>query len=273
MKWLSVEISLLRALSIIVVSLFCVTGGGTYLVKKKQNRPPIVYIDSIVQTSLQKGALKTTYLAELMGLSIDKPQTVHTFNVTEARESLLKSHIIKEATVELFPPYTVYVDYTIRQPIALLGNYENIAFDEEGALFPFHPFFPPKKLPLIYFKEFFPVSKKDLNLALTLLKSITDKLPIIRIDLSRLEAKSFGRQEIVILTEEEVIRDDNHYIFPILLRLTKKNYAKELGAYLELRERLLDEGCAALTPAMPSCHFPMKIIDLRVQNLAFITGK
>lgn len=270
------DLPFVQVLTVIVVSLFCVTGGVTYFVKKAKQKRQVNrshFIESIVQTSPQKEALKTTYLAELMGLAIDRPQSAQTFNVIKAKEALLKSHVIKEAHVHLLFPHTLYVDYTVRQPVALLDNYENIAFDEEGALFPFHPFFPPKKLPLVYFRESFPISKKELDLALLLLKLLHDTLPVVRMDLSRIGATSYGRREIVLLTEDEVIRGEHQYTFPTLLRLTTKNYATELGHYLKLREQLLEEESRSLIPELPSCRFPVRIVDLRVPNLAFIKAK
>ena len=60
------------------------------------------------------------------------------------------SPLIKKASIKKIPPGTLYIEYQMRVPLAYLGDYTNTALDEEGYLFPFSPFFTPKKLPIIY---------------------------------------------------------------------------------------------------------------------------
>jgi len=284
------KLPLVNALAWIVASTILITGTATYLLKKKGYRDrnefsnAAYHIVTIVQTGPQKEALKTTYLAELMGLSIDRPQTIYSFDTVQAQKDLLRSHVIKEAKVKILPPKSVYVDYTVRQPIALLYQYENIAIDAEGYLFPLLPFFPPKKLPEIYLKEPFknPLQGADFELAKTFLQLLEiplykNLIHVKRIDLSHIFATSYGRREIVLQLEDEVLRREGDrevlFLFPRLLRLSTKNYAAELGNYLKLREQLLIEESKKLKTLKTSqeiYRFPEKIIDLRLPSLAFI---
>lgn len=299
------RLPLVTALGWIVGSVLIVTGTSYSLFKhylKDQYikaTDPSYQVAAIVQTGPQKEILKTTYLAELMGISTDRPQSVFHFNIQNARKNLLKSPLIKDAQVKMIPPGIIYVDYTVRQPTALLGDYENIALDEEAVLFPLSPFYPPKKLPEIYLGlppfgqnyEGPPVSRiqwqrplkgKQIDLALTLLKllsELSDKglFQICRIDVSKAFAESYGMREVVVILEDETIRvkegKERHFIYPRYLRLTPKNYAGELGNFLKLREQLLQKESSEIKFRETDSDIvraPDQIVDLRVPELAYI---
>lgn len=300
----STRFSLVKALSWIVCSAILVSGsvysGANFYLRwqKKKELDPRNRLMAIVQTGPQKEVLHSSYLAELLDLSLDRPQSFHTFNSKAAAEKLLRSPVIKEAQVEVIKPGTVYVDYAVRQPVAWLYDYENAAIDEEGYFFPIHPFFSPKKLPEVYLglqedqeisREWNrPIQGKKIELALHLLQllsspSYRDYFPVKRIDVSHAYAESYGIREIVIITEEEIIQQNagrsTVFVVPYILRLSTKNHAQELGNYLKLREQLLVQA-AALCPSLyqpPQAEaeeqrikVPGKIIDLRLSQLAFI---
>ena len=107
-------------------------------------------IIAIVQTGPEKEALKTAYLAELLNLSVDKPTQLYALNLKKAEERLLASPLIASVELKRIPPGTLYIDYTVRKPIAWLADYNNTALDAGGYLFPAAPFFTPKQLPEIY---------------------------------------------------------------------------------------------------------------------------
>lgn len=240
--------------------------------KNKKLRSPAHFINSIIQTGPQKDALKTVYLAELLHLSFDRPLSIHNFDSEKAKSLLLRSPVIKEARVSLVPPQTIYIDYTVRQPIAILYDLENRGIDEEGHIFPLSPFFPPKKLPEIYFNEL-PPPGKSYDLARSIIKLLS-KAPftIKRIDVSCAFANTYGKREIVLLLEDEILRKragkDEIFTFPRLLRLNTKNYESQLGNYFNLRAELLAQESREL-PESPMV-FPPKVIDLRLSNLAFV---
>ncbi len=250
---------LVQSLTWIMGSALFLTGGTHKCLKIYQNKHKAAahsYLCRIVQTGPQREALKTTYLAELMRISADRPVTVASFDPQMAQKRLLSSPLIKEARVKLIEPDTVYVDYTVRQPFAWLHDFENIALDEEGVPFPVSPFFTPKKLPEVYLgiRNFYwsrPLKERNAQLALTILNLLNRlSLQVKRLDVSKASEQSLGRREVIIILDEQG--------FTKVLRLTPKNFAQELGNYLELRTKL---------PPVP------QIIDLRIPQLAFIEEK
>lgn len=250
---------LVHSLSWIIGSALFITGGthkGLQIYRREHSQIVPTYVCRIVQTGPQREALKTTYLAELMRISADRPITAASFDPAFAQKKLLACPLIKEAKVKMTTPDTVYVDYTVRQPIAWLFDFDNIALDEEGYPFPVSPFFSPKRLPEIYLgiRNFYwgrPLKESNAELALTILQLLGRlSLQVKRLDVSKAFLSSLGRREVVLILEEQG--------FTKALRLTPKNFAQELGNYLELRPKL---------PAIP------QIIDLRIPQLAFIQEK
>lgn len=250
---------LVQSLTWIIGSTLLITGSaykGIQIYQQRHKASEVAYVCRIVQTGPQREALKTTYLAELMRISADRPVTVASFDPLLAQKRLRSCPIIKDAKVKLLQPDTVYVDYTVRQPIAWLYDFENIALDEEGVPFPVSPFFSPKKLPEVYLgiKNFYwsrPLKDRKAELALTILNLLNRLyLQVRRLDVSKATEQSLGRREVVIILDEQG--------FTKVLRLTPKNFAQELGNYLELRAKL---------PPAP------QTIDLRIPQLAFIEDK
>lgn len=286
------KLSLRQGLSWILLSVFLVAGSATLCflyyqyVKGRYSHNKAYQIVAIVQTTADKEPLKTAYLAELLELSIDRPTNLYRFNAKEARRRLLASPVIKQATVKKIRPGTVYVDYTLRRPIALLLDYANAAVDEEGVIFPFRPFFTPKYLPEIFLglpKEISiewgnKIQNKGMEQALLLLKELTkDTSPtqIQRIDVSRSEAPSRGQRQIVIVEEERVeLETGGHpvlYLCPYILRLNPDNYMQELERYRKMKPYLIKNVTTSeLSKDQLVVRYPPTIIDLRVSSLAFL---
>lgn len=252
------KIPLVLALSWIIGSnLFTVSVGRLGLrayekYRYRQAHDPHFYLKRLIQTGPQKEALNSRYLAELMHISADRPTPLAYFNPKKATQRLKNSWVIKEASVKVLEPDTLYVDYVVRQPVALLADFENTALDEEGVPFPLKPFFTAKQLPEIYLgissvQWSVPLKGKQMETAFSLLKATT-KLPfeVKKIDVASLLAPSLGKREIVL-----VIQDTG---FTRILRLPSKTYTQALSNYLELREKL---------PSDPL------IVDLRLDNLGY----
>lgn len=298
-------IPLVQALAWIVGSAFLISGSAYaglkwYLNHHRHNRwDPRFTLRSIIQTGPQKEALKTTYLAELLDISSDRWISTQGYDVKSAQNKLLCSPLISHAEVKIVKPSSIYIDYTIRQPVAYLEDYTNIAIDKEGYPFPFTPFFSPKNLPRIYFglskfgfpaidpskplvKWGSPCQGKYMELARHILNLVTDPkvedcFSVQRIDVSNAFADSYGTREIVLITEDILTKQTQgkevHLCLPRILRLSTKFYAQELANYLTLRKQMLDEERKTLlVPEEREGFFRCKnkIIDFRLPKLAFI---
>jgi hypothetical protein len=293
------RIPFVQALLWIVLSTFLITGSGysgmkSYVKWKwKRANHPDYQISAIVQTGPQREALRTVYLSELLGISRDKPQSLYHFDCEKAEVRLLRSPVIKTATIKREPPNTLHVDYSVRQPIAWLADFSNIAIDQDAVPFPVTPFFTPKKLPEIYLdapasqapgngKWHVPLQGKEIQLALTILSLLSeptyqDVFHVRRIDVSKAYADSYGKREIVLILEDEIFKQEQGreivIVFPRYLRLSTKQYAQELGNYLKLREELLSQESRSLKllPNSPDLiKTEPKVIDLRIPHLGYI---
>jgi len=250
---------------------------------------PKFHISKIIQTGSQKEALKTSYLAELMDLSVDKKINIHLFDEIKTEQKLLLSPLIQSARVKKIKPNTIYVDYEIRRPIAHLLDYENTLIDIEGYIFPNRPFFSSPKLPKIYLgsKPFGeegswhrPLATEQALLALELLQILeTEEFPfrVKQIDVSNAYLRSYGRREVVLIIEEEIFlpskNGDIYCKFPKILRLSPKNYSQQIGNFLVLREKMLDDyrqQIREMDTHTKKMEFAAQVIDFRIDELAFI---
>lgn len=248
-----------------------------HLLKLRKVNPDFA-IRVIVQTGPECEALPSYYLAELLDLSIDKPTNIYNFTIERAEKKLLSTPVIKEAKIATYTPNTLYIDYTVRHPIAYLGDYSNLLVDEEGALFPCQPLFTPKKLPELYLglaQQADPkllwqsrLTTEPFKLACQVLQvaSEMDIGRIIKIDVCRAEAKSCGQRQIILSLEESYYTGQTTYYLPRTLRLPTKNFAEALANYSLLRKYLLQQ----LSPSdQPIVREPCRVIDLRIAHLAY----
>lgn len=240
-------------------------------------------ITSILQTGPEKEALKTTFLADLLELSIDKPTQLYAINLKAAEAKLLSCPLISKAKVKRKAPSTLYIDYEVRKPLAWLADYKNTAVDKEGALFPVDPFFSPKNLPEIYLGlppfTSWQVNGPYFQLATEIIQFLEtapwkEGLRIKRIDVSNAFAPSLGQREIVLFTEEELCMktDANEIvcIFPKILRLAPKDYTQQLNNFFALRRSMMDDYRRQLASLKEGGRFTPRIVDLRIPQLAFV---
>jgi hypothetical protein len=292
-------------------ALFCLIGStcftlvsfiSIYTLWMKSSREklsdPKYRISVLVQTGPEKEALQTAYLAELLDLSVDQPTNLYRFDVKKGKKKLLSSPLIAEAEIKKIPPHTLYIDYEVRKPVAWLGDYQNIAIDKDGYLFPMAPFFAPKELPEIYLGlppfgevgEFLgkagglwqtPLQNPHLSLAFEMLRFLEglpwrEGLRIKRIDVSSAFAPSLGQREIVLFTEEDFLfnRGDQAVCctFPKMLRLSPKEYAQQMNNFLSLRKNIMEDYSKQLSVALlpQAGRFSSRIVDLRIPHLAFV---
>jgi hypothetical protein len=261
-------------------------------IRSKRTHDPAFKIVALAQSTPDPQALKTAYLAELLGLAVDRPMNLYRYDAQEAKSKLLASALIKEAEIIKIKPGTLLVDYVLRQPVAFLADYSNTAIDSEGVLIPFKPFFTPKKLPEIHMglsafgegvkegdeeggKWGKPLQGARARLALELFKIITercckDALHVLRIDVSKAFALSYGQRQIVVVFEERVPVEGALVVFPVILRLTSSRYPQELANYLELRKHL-EPQLPESQPLVGIVKGKTQIVDLRVPQLAFLS--
>lgn len=281
------KLPLKRALLYILLSVVLVSGSCGMLLmyykhmRNKQRMDPAYHVVAIVQRTPTHEHFKTVYLAELLELSVDRPRNLYQFSVRSAEEKLLSSPVIKGVSVSRILPGTVVIDYVPRRPCAFLADYFNAAIDEERVVFPFNPFFTPKRLPEIYLGERAKgikwgekMESEELELAFSLLALVShyccDSTSFVsRVDLSHLHAPSYAKREIVLVIEERLpkVMEGKSFIWANThsLRLSPDNYRQQLANYITLRtylrehERPVMEGGSRLS------------IDLRLPELAFIT--
>ncbi len=292
--------------------LFCLIGSscatlllsvGGYLCwmhyQKSQLLDEKNWIFALTQTGSQQEALKTDHLAEILGLSIDRPLSLYAFQCKAAEKKFLASPWIKSVCVKKRPPHRIYVNYEVRRPIALLADYKNIAIDETGHIFPFAPFFSPKEIPEIYLglppfgfpADRFgrkggawtePLQNAFFSLGLEILKFLEgapwlEGFRVKRIDVSNALAPSLGQREIVLFTEEEVIVKTQDKtvscVFPKIIRMASKNFEQQLLSFFLLRRNMEEGYRSQLSLSANSTRFAPRIIDLRLPHLAFVENQ
>jgi len=211
-------------------------------------------IRRIIQTGPQKQALKTSYLAELLDLSSDRHVPLELFSIQDGTKMLLESRVVKQARIERRKPDTLYIDYSVREPLCILLDFENTAIDDEGKLFPLTPFFSPKNLPELYFNIDAPsVPEEKLEMAFDLLSVFANlreqPFRLKRIDLSLLDEESLGRRELVIQ-----LQYPGEYLHT--LRFNPLTVNQQLANYVGL---------------IPDLEKKNLIVDLRLDDQAFLS--
>lgn len=279
----------LIAYSILAVSSAVGISWGCYrYIREMHANNPAYRIVAIVQSTSDHEQLNTAYLAELMNLSVNDPVNLYRFNTKEARNKLMACPVIVEAAVKKIRPGTVFVDYKMRKPIAFLSDIKNAAVDSEGYVFPFNPFFTPKRLPeIVIGLKHLPdvmwgkkIRDERFHLACELLKYLTDYYSatftaITRIDVSKAYALSLGQRQIVVELYNRIEREHKGisrlYVISRILRLSTKDYKQGLANYFNLHHFLEEkQDLYATEETTTEVNLPVTIIDLRLPQLAFI---
>lgn len=213
-------------------------------------------IKTILQKKPSIDSLKCAFLAEALGLTSQKIN-LYQFDLAKGEEALRKTFVIKDVCLKKIKPHTLFVDYSLREPLAYFADKSNTALDEEGMLFPFAPFYTPKHLPEIYFGDHFSsqvwgkkINEKKMRMA----KDILSRFPphsLRWMDLSHIDTASLGQKEIVVEYQS------------FLLRLSPKNYQKEINHFFSLLEKMNQDHI--LCPEKKNC-----VVDLRLPQVAFL---
>lgn len=277
------ELSINRSLLWILVSTLLISGSAFmgwqyYLhVREMRFRDHQYDIVAIVQRTPHSESLKTAYLAELLGVSFDRPTNIYQLNTKEAEKILLRCPVVKKASVQKIFPGTLCIHYRMHHPAAYLADLSNTVVDKEGTIFPFRPFFFPKRLPTFYLGLIDGKSVQwgeKLNEGekvkwafdiLHLLSSFPpNQLFVKQIDLSQIDVNSYGQRQIVV-TLQEVSSD---WIDPasereIFLRLNPNHYRQNIANF-----RILYE--AARYRRGVQWEGKSIVVDFRIPHLALV---
>lgn len=286
-------------MSICLISGTCLLGLLYFQhIRDHRRHDPKYHIVALVQTSSDKEGLKTAFLAELLELSIDNPKNLYAFSAKDAQTKLLNFPVIKRAKVNKIKPGIIWVDYSLRKPIAYLADYSNTFIDAETVPFPVKPFFTPKRLPEIFlglsddvsidednadrnFHWGLPIQNKKSHLAFTIMEAVnryccTELTYLSRIDVSKAFAQSYGQRQIVVILEDLLEKEVNGQpilsVHPKILRLSTDKYLDQLKNYTALQVYLRQHDSSSSADPASLTHQPSPIVvDLRLPDLAFIS--
>ena len=265
------QLALGRSLLIILFSTVLVSGSAALILLYRQHvaatrmRSPSFQVQVLVQTSSRKEALPSLYLEELLQLSQDRPTGLYQIDPATAEQRLKASPLIAEAHVRQLPPHTLFIDYDLREPVAYLADFTEVALDSKGVVIPVRPFRTPKQLPEIYLGDQDkitpwgqPIDSPRLTEALRLLNYLTDEEPIPHISIKRIDVSDgwapYGRRQLLLLLEDQLTH------VPQWLRLDPTRLETGWANYRLLRPRLLRE-----IATQPGTY----LIDLRLPHIAF----
>jgi hypothetical protein len=222
------------------------------------NRRPI---SKISQLSLQKEALSSLYLCELLELSYDQKIYKEDFEIDSAKEKLLASPLIDEVDLNFINDSHLQVSYKHLTPFARLGDFKNRAVDSGGNIFPIKPFLSPKSIVKIYLGikekqgeksifEYMESSRWDFaKRCLNQLNESAISGKVKAIDVSKIDEPSLGKNELIVVIEYPKRKD--------VLRLSKRNYLNEVSNYIILCDKL-------------ECESKTLMLDFRFDSCAFI---
>ncbi len=213
------RLSIKSSIVLILFSLFLCFLPILVVIKTIQNREEkkiesdLFELKAIIQTGPRKRALPSQYLLQQMGISNNTHKNIYSLDVDKLKKMLISHPVILDAMVDIIPPDTLYVDYTVRDPKLVLGNWENTAVDTDLTFFPLYPYYTPKKLPKVFISDINEVKwgeksrSSELNLTIELVKNWEDPLysrgiAIREVDVSHAFIPKLGDREIVFLLEK-----------------------------------------------------------------------
>ncbi len=258
----SPQMSLGSSLFLILGSTLLISGSAACLVwfwPTASSTPITVLIHGTPSTHER---LPGHFLAAWMGLS-QRPIPFVRFDALAAEKQLAERPMIKHVHVRKVRPDAVCVDYTLRHPIAMLGNLHNTAIDQEGVLIPCYPYFSQMPHFIVYFPEEWIEGKWGSSLspkAFDLLHAFLDAwnrlqfsdTSLVHLDLAGYDYPSAGRRQIVLSLQEKKVGKK----IDLLVRLPCEGFSDQLSLY------------KSLIPYLDNSA----IIDLRFPSLALLTN-
>lgn len=282
--------SLSRAIAFIGLWTLLISGTATaswlgwrYFASRQLGDATSHCITAIGQRCRVGEPIPTLFFAETLGLAVDVPVNLYNFDLERATASLLSYPAIKEAVLHRMPPNTLWVEYSVRTPVALLADFTNIAVDSEGVPFPLAPILTPKVLPHIFLginqEDVLPfytnaLSQESslllqrLHLGLDILKEcrgVSSEEGCRRlawVDVALAQAESWGRRQIVLGFDSSNGCPTNRHLLRLLP--PKASIKEALQFYLLLLPCLGEKSRNLSSPNLIS-------IDMRIPSLALIS--
>ena len=150
-------------------------------------------------------------------------------------------------------------------------------------------FFTPKKLPILTLGLPSGLTPEELwgqqravdrfLLAMTFLQTAQNLIcngncRIVKVDVSKADAQSYGRRQIVVTVEEMVEEAAGQSTilryYPYVLRLRARDYEQALRQFLVLRPRLWETSTASSSDG-PVIRYHATVVDLRLPNLGYVS--
>ncbi len=283
------RISWIRAIYWIVLSTVLIS-GSSYLgyfqyrrwIKHRQTDSSYA-IRYIVGDSLSEDSLSAQQIAELLDLSFDNPINLFVLDEKKAEEKMKSYAWIEDVNLLKIKPNALKVTYKMRKPAALLSEYENMAVDSGGHIFPFRPYYLGKDplelilgLPEEEISLSAPISHPGFELAMNILDFLqvqsAQSFKIEKIDVSNAFADSLGKREIIVALEDDCILLNHHCFFPKILRLHTIEYGKQLSNFFALNKKMRKDYLKQIQHLTINNDrkFTPQVIDMRIPQLAFI---
>ncbi len=243
-----------------------VVGTGLFVWRQKvaqRTNDPAWQISHIVQQGNQP--LPSGFLSHALRL----PMAFDSLHVKRAEEQLKSWPIFDSVRVRKKAPGAVIVDYTLRKPIAAVGQFSNAAFDAEGIVFPLQPFYTPKRLPKVFFVGDQP-TPREMEMTLAIKEALNDLEPsprLISIDLQAMSHPNPACREIVVMVMDERIQAAHIIEQPILLRLPSEGTEEALLRLEQLRAVIQKRAGDAQT----SLKAAGVTVDLRLPSSAYLS--
>lgn len=152
--------------------------------------------------------ISPSFFFHLLNLRSSDPQHIRMFNTHDANEKLLSTGLFSYVkTKKNFDTGAVIIEYSLKTPLAILGNRTFRFIDSSGEVFPALPQFSSKRLPKIFFPEtensFPKIESQLLRMAKELIKDFGHE-ELVTVDLTT--AHEYPYEIVLTLKNNQVVR-------------------------------------------------------------------
>lgn len=253
------QLGLMTALLFLEIALFSFAWKKWIIFSVEKYFHPKYHITCIEQTSPTKEALTSSFFAEALDLSAERPVSKWSLQPRALEAKLLQYPFMKTVKVSMKGPQAVSIQYEVRAPLAVLADFHGAWIDNDRMVFPIFPFFTTKKVPRFFLGwRSLPENEKPVRFELARrIMQIAGREKITGmaldwVDVSKAYQPSLGEREIVI-GFKSAEGSSMHYI-----RTGPKKVDETLRKYACLLEKNPDTVKNNLT------------CDFRIDELAFV---